>query len=82
MLMSKKTQLPSLRKLKAKELKETVELVNSVIHNVITDSITETSNLLYTGAYVVAGKLGKMKKTKSNEKRKKTLVEEDNSGKY
>ena len=28
------------------------------------------NNLLYTGAYVVAEKLGKMKKNKSNEKRK------------
>ena len=34
MLISKKTQLPLLRKVNVKELKETVELVNSVIHNV------------------------------------------------
>ena len=33
MLISEKTQLPSLRKVNAKELKETVELVNTVIHN-------------------------------------------------
>ena len=29
------------------------------------------NNLLYTGAYVVAEKLGKMKNNKSNEKQKK-----------
>ena len=34
MLISKKTQLPLLRKVNVKELKETVELVNSKIHNV------------------------------------------------
>ena len=34
MLISKKTQLPLLRKVNVKELEETVELVNSVIHNV------------------------------------------------
>ena len=51
-----------------KELKETVELVNIVILNVITNSITEINNLLYAGAYVVAEKLLKMKKNKSNEK--------------
>ena len=53
MLIFEKSQLPSLRKVNAKELKETVELVNSVIHNVITDSITELNNLLYAGAYVI-----------------------------
>ena len=68
-LISEKTQLPSLRKVNAKELKETVELVNRVIHNVITNSITEMKNLC-AGAYVVAKKLGKMKVNKSNEKRK------------
>ena len=36
MLIFEKTQLPSQRKVNAKELKETVELVNSVIHNIIT----------------------------------------------
>ena len=34
MLISKKTQLPLLRKVNVKELKETVELVNSVTRNV------------------------------------------------
>ena len=51
-------------------MKESVKLVNSVIHNVIINSITEMNNLLYAGAYVVAEKLGKNKKTKSNEKQK------------
>ena len=50
------------------ELKEAVELVNTVIHNVITNSITEMNNLLYAGAYVAAGKVGKMKKNNPNEK--------------
>ena len=68
MLVSEKTQLPSLRKVNVKELKETVELVNTVIHNVITNSTTEMNNLLYAGAYVVAEKLGKMKKNRTNEK--------------
>ena len=67
MLISEKTQLPSLGKVNAKELKETVELVNSVIHNIKTNCITEINNLLYIGAYVVAEKLGKTKKNKSNE---------------
>ena len=68
MLISEKNQLPSLRKVNKKELKETVELVNTVIHNVITNSITEMNNLLYAGAYVAAGKVGKMKKNNPNEK--------------
>ena len=59
MLVSEKTQLPSLRKVNVKELKETVELVNTVIHNVITNSTTEMNNLLYAGAYVVAKSLRK-----------------------
>ena len=50
MLISGKTQLPLLKKLNAKELKEAVELLNSVMHNVITNSITEMNNLLYAGA--------------------------------
>ena len=70
MLISEKTQLPSLRKVNVKELKETVELVNTVIHNVITNSITEMNDLLYAGAYVVAEKLGKRKKKRTDEKRK------------
>ena len=69
-LISKKIQLLSLIMVNAKELKETVGLVNGVIHNIITNCITEMNNLLYAGAYVVAEKLGKMKKNKSNEKRK------------
>ena len=70
MLISEKTQLSSLRKVNTKELKETVELVNTVIHDVITNSITEMNNLLYAGAYVVAEKLGKIKKSKNNKKQK------------
>ena len=58
MLISEKTQLSSLRKVNAKELKETVGLVNTVIHNVITNSIPEINDLLYARAYVVAEKLG------------------------
>ena len=38
---------PSLRKVNMKELKKTFELVNTVIHNVITNFITEMNNLLY-----------------------------------
>ena len=72
MLISEKSQLPSLRKVNAKELKETVELVNSVIHNGITNSITKMNNLLYTSECVVAEKVGKMKNIKSNEKRKES----------
>ena len=70
MLISERTQLSLLREVNAKELKETVELVNSVIHNIITNCITEMNKLLCAGAYVVAEKLGKMKKSKGNEKRK------------
>ena len=33
-VISEKTQLPLLRKVNVKELKKTIELVNSVIHNV------------------------------------------------
>ena len=71
MLISGKTQFPSPRKVNAKKLKETVELNNSVIHNVITNSITEINNLLYGGAYMVAEKLGKMKESKRIEKQNK-----------
>ena len=55
MLISEKTQLLSLRKVNAKELKEAVELVNTVIQNAMTNSITKMNNLLYAGAK----KLGK-----------------------
>ena len=41
-----------------------------MIHNGITNSINEMNNFLYARAYVVAEKLGKTKKNKSNEKRK------------
>ena len=68
MLISDKTQLSSLRKVNAKELKETVDLVNGIIHNIITNCITEMNNLLYAGVHVVAEKFGKMKKNKRNEK--------------
>ena len=60
MLISEKNQLPLLRKVIAKELKKEVERVNSVIHNVRTNYITEMK-LLYVGAYVVAEKLEKEK---------------------
>ena len=53
MLISEKNQLPLLRKVIAKELKKEAERVNSVIHNVRTNYITEMK-LLYVGAYVVA----------------------------
>ena len=59
-----------LRKANSKELKETVEHVNSVIHNVITNYITEMNNLLYTRPYVDAENLGKMRKNRSNEMQK------------
>ena len=62
MLISEKTQLSSLRKVNEKELKKTVGLVNTVIHNVITNSITEMNDLLYARAYVVAEKLGENEK--------------------
>ena len=64
-----------LRKTSAKELNETVEHVNSVIHNVITNYIIEMNNLLYAGAYVDAEKYGKMRKSNGNEMQKRTLVE-------
>ena len=41
-----------------------------MIHNGITNSINEMNNFLYARVYVVAEKLGKTKKNKSNEKRK------------
>ena len=69
MLIYEKAQLPSLRKVNAKELKGTVELVNRVIDNIITNCITEMKNL-YAGAYVLVQNLGKMKKNKNNENRK------------
>ena len=68
MLISDKTQLSSLSKANTKELKETVDLVIGIIHNIITNCITEINNLLYAGVLVVAEKLGKMKKSKRNEK--------------
>ena len=49
MLISEKTQLPSLIKVNMKKFKEAVELVNTLIHNVITNSITNMNNLLYAG---------------------------------
>ena len=59
-----------LRKANSKELNETVEHVNSVIHNVITNYITEMNNLLYIRPYVDAEKLGEMRKNRSNEMQK------------
>ena len=66
MLISKKTSLPSLRKVNAKKLKQIVEFVNSVIDNFMYNSITEVNNFLYAGALVIPEKLGKMKENKSN----------------
>ena len=40
------------------------------MHIVIANSIIERNNLLYDEAYVVKEKLGKMKKSKNNEKQK------------
>ena len=62
MLISEKTQLPSLIKVHMKKLKEVVELVITLIHNVITNSITNMSNLLYAGANVGTERFEKMKK--------------------
>ena len=59
-MISEKTQFSIAEKGNAKELKETVELVNSVIDNIITNSITEMNNLLYAGS-VVAEKLREKK---------------------
>ena len=50
MLISEKTQLRSLRKVNAKELKKTVEHVSNVIHNVVTSSTTRMNNFLCAGA--------------------------------
>ena len=69
MTVSEKTQLTSLKKVKAKELKDVVEHVNGVIHNVKTNSITEMNNLIYAGAFVVTEKLGKTKKSGGNDRR-------------
>ena len=66
MLISKKTALPSLRKVNAKKLKQIVEFVNSVIDNFMYNSITEVNNFLYAEALVIPEKLGKMKENKSN----------------
>ena len=70
MLISEKTQLPSLIKVHMKKLKEVLELVITLIHNVITNSITNMNNLLYAGANVGTERFEKMKKNKSNEKQK------------
>ena len=67
MLISENIKMPALGKVNAKELKVTLEFVKNVIHNVITNSITEMNNLLYAGMYVVAEWLSKMKNNKSNE---------------
>ena len=58
-LISEKTQLSSLRKENAKERKETVELVNTVIHTVITNSITEMNNRYTLGRTWLLKSLGK-----------------------
>ena len=58
-LISEKTQLSSLRKENAKERKETVDLVNTVIHTVITNSITEMNNRYTLGRTWLLKSLGK-----------------------
>ena len=58
-LISEKTQLSFLRKENAKERKETVELVNTVIHTVITNSITEMNNRYTLGRTWLLKSLGK-----------------------
>ena len=58
-LISEKTRLSSLRKENAKERKETVELVNTVIHTVITNSITEMNNRYTLGRTWLLKSLGK-----------------------
>ena len=44
-----------------KKLMPEVKLVNRVIHNIETATITETNYLLLAGAYIVAERLGKIK---------------------
>lgn len=70
--ISEQAQSSLLRKVNTKELKEIIELANSVIHNAIAHSMTEMNKLLYVGVYAVAVKLSKMKKNNSSEAREKS----------
>ena len=59
-LSNEKPDLPSLKKVNRKVLKQEVEMVNGIIHNITTETVTDMNNLLYAGAYFVCEKLGKI----------------------
>ena len=70
MLMERRDQLPLLKKVNNKQLKKEVDLINRILGNVTTDTVTDTNKLLYSAAYLVTERLGKMKKAYQQKRRK------------
>ena len=59
----------SLKSCDRNKVKEEVKKVNVIIRNIKTNNVTECNNLLYSAAYLVTERLGKLeKKAKSQAK--------------
>ena len=56
--------IPSLKNKDRRLVNDEVELINGLIHNVLTKDITEVNRLIYSGAFVIAERLGMIKNRK------------------
>jgi hypothetical protein len=63
--------IPSLKNKDWNQVSAEVVLVNGLIHNLVSENITETNRLLYFSAFVVAERLGMIKKRKGGPKKEK-----------
>lgn len=68
--LNERSELPSLKKVNQKVLKQEVETINAIIHNIKTETVTDINNLLFAGAYVVSEKLGKLRSSRGAERKK------------
>ena len=68
-MISEKTNLPSLIKIEWRTLRRETNKINQILHNISTNNITELNELLYTGMKLVCEKIGIP--SKSTKKRSK-----------
>ena len=55
-------QVPSLKSRQRVDVKRDVNLVNGLMHNVVVNTIDQVNKLLYAGSFVLAERLGLMRK--------------------
>ena len=70
---SESRDIPSMKGIDRRKVKVQLRLVEGVIHNLVEESmcVTEVNRLLYAGSYVVADRLGLLRKTKKEQKHRK-----------